>query len=399
MHFCAGNTGRLFLILIIAVLILTPGISAGPAGESGLSCDISYNETFLQENTTSDNAVYVFYNRYCSACHRALPVIEDFSNKYPEIEVYYFDTYNSSENLTLLREFGDKYNIPFPAYPILFTGKTVVLEGVSSISENSGDVFKSIKEGLIPNAEYEKKWTDKGSESQNNTQTGNNSSKTINYFAVALAGLADGINPCAFAVLVFLLISLMSAGSKRGILLTGAIYTCAVFIFYTLAGFGIMGFVEFAGFSVIFSIFAGLVAITAGIISLCEAADMSLPFSLSISKTGRRIISGVSERITLTSAFLLGILVGLFELPCTGGIYLAIISLLSSEMTFYGGFPYLILYNAVFILPLLVITCAVYLGVSPEKIDEFRSSKKKALKLIMGIILTALGLFVILWKI
>jgi cytochrome c biogenesis protein CcdA len=89
----------------------------------------------------------------------------------------------------------------------------------------------------------------------------------------------------------------------------------------------------------------------------------------------------------------------MFELPCTGGIYLAIISLLSSEMTFYEGVPYLILYNVFFVMPLLLITFAVALGLSPKFVDSARIKYRNKLRLAMGLVLIIIGTFVVWWQI
>ncbi|MDD4126630.1 MAG: cytochrome c biogenesis protein CcdA [Methanomicrobium sp.] len=360
-----------------------------------VSADAPQNQNYDNPGITN-KTVSVFYNKYCSACHRVIPVIEEISKKYPNVKIFYYDTYNSSENLTLLNEFGEKYNIPFPAYPIVFTGDSVVLQGVSSITANLDEVIKSVDTGLIPNIAYEKRWI----KTDENTKTSSAvSKKEITIPLVLAAGLIDGINPCAFAVLIFLLISLMSAKSRKNILITGVIYTFAVYIFYILAGLGLMSFVQFTGISYIFAILAGIIAITAGIINIFDAILEKSPVSLSIPRSLKGIIGTISKKSSIPAAFLLGILVGIFELPCTGGIYLAIISLLSSEMTFYEGLPYLILYNCLFVLPLLLITIAVYLGLSPDIIDEYRINHRKLMKIIIGLILIFIGIIVIFWQI
>jgi cytochrome c biogenesis protein CcdA len=101
------------------------------------------------------------------------------------------------------------------------------------------------------------------------------------------------------------------------------------------------------------------------------------------------------EKTSIPAAFVLGMMVGLFELPCTGGIYIAILGLLSSQMTFYEGLPYLLLYNLMFVVPLVAIILAVGFGLSPEKVDNWRDSNKKLLKIGIGLILIAMGLYIL----
>ena len=90
---------------------------------------------------------------------------------------------------------------------------------------------------------------------------------------------------------------------------------------------------------------------------------------------------------------ILGILVSLFELPCTGGVYLAILTIMSKTGFAWG---YLLLYNLIFILPLIVITLIIYKGTSPEVISNWTESNKRLMRLTGGLIMLALGIY-ILW--
>jgi len=390
---------RCGVFCILVLLLLIPAVHAS-AGGTDVSQDssptISHEEFVQQKLSTANTTVNVFYSRYCSTCHKALPFIEDVSRQYPEVEVHYYDVYNSSENLTLFYEFGIRYNMHYASYPVLFAGETVVLEELPSIDEHTEEIFRSLEAGLIPDREYEKQWMPEPYPGNGSISPGPGSG--INAFLVAAAGLIDGVNPCAFAVLVFLLISFTASRSRREMLLSGLAYVSAVFLFYILAGLGILRFIEAAGLTYYFSMFAGIVAVIAGSISILNAVSDRFPLSLSIPQSSKGLMDTLMKKASIPAAFLLGIVVGVFELPCTGGIYLAILSLLSSEMTFYEGVPYLVLYNAFFVLPLLLITMAVYFGLSPAVVNEFRESHRRNLKLILGAILIFIGAFVIWWQ-
>ncbi|WP_048152789.1 cytochrome c biogenesis CcdA family protein [Methanolacinia paynteri] len=387
-------TIALFLILIL----FTQAVYAweGETNFSYVHTGVSQEDQFRQLISTANTTATVFYSSHCSSCNRVIPFIENLSESYPGIEVHYYDIYNSTENLTLMYEFGIRYNMHYVSYPILFTGNTVVLPGMAPIMENAGDVFYSLDKGLIPDTEYEKQWLTE-EEYYQNESLGENMLTDLSI--IAAAGLLDGINPCAFAVLVFLLVSLMASGPGKKVIISGLLYTSAVFIFYVLAGLGIMSIVGFSGLSLYFSIFAGIVAITAGLINITDALQKNPEASLSIPASSKGVIGRFVAKATLPSSFLLGIIVGMFELPCTGGIYLAIISLLSSEMTFYEGVPYLILYNLFFVVPLLLITFAVALGLSPKFVDSARIKYRNKLRLVMGIVLIIIGAFVVWWQI
>jgi cytochrome c biogenesis protein CcdA len=79
------------------------------------------------------------------------------------------------------------------------------------------------------------------------------------------------------------------------------------------------------------------------------------------------------------------------ELPCTGGIYLAILGLLGDRMTLAEGIPYLLLYNLIFVLPLILILIVMYWGGTPERLETFRAGSRRWVRLVMGIVMVALG--------
>jgi cytochrome c biogenesis protein CcdA len=48
-----------------------------------------------------------------------------------------------------------------------------------------------------------------------------------------------------------------------------------------------------------------------------------------------------------------GVLVGLCTVPCSGAIYLGVLGLLATRTTYAEGLAYLVLYNGIFVLPLV----------------------------------------------
>lgn len=105
------------------------------------------------------------------------------------------------------------------------------------------------------------------------------------------------------------------------------------------------------------------------------------------------------HRSSLPAAFILGLLVALFELPCTGGIYLAILSMLASSTSLIGGFPYLLLYNLMFVLPLIFIIAVVAYGLPPERIDQWRKEHKERLRVVIGAVLVSFGILIIWFQV
>ena len=215
---------------------------------------------------------------------------------------------------------------------------------------------------------------------------------------VAVTAALDSINPCAIGVLI-LMISVMVAAktSTRKMLTLGILYVSAVFTVYLAAGLGLLYL-----FSSIplwlteyLSIFVGLLIIGAGLIEIKDFFWYGRGFSLMIPHKFTKKIHVLSGRTTIPGVILLGAFVSAVELPCTGAPYLAIITLLSQYFDF-TAFLLLVLYNVIFVAPLLIILIMVAAG---KKIHEIKAWKHRArpyMRLLVGLLLVALGWFLML---
>ena len=213
----------------------------------------------------------------------------------------------------------------------------------------------------------------------------------LNLYVVIFAALVDSINPCAFAVLIILIAYLTSLGERRRIAVVGCTYIATVFIVYFIAGLGLLTFVQGIGLTGIVFTFAAVVAIIAGLINIAEVLLKREIFTLAIPVSQKDAIDRYIKKASVPSAIVLGALVAMVELPCTGGIYLAILGLLGDRMTLAEGIPYLLLYNLIFVLPLILILIVMYWGGTPERLEAFRSGSKRWVRLVMGIVMVALG--------
>ena len=208
--------------------------------------------------------------------------------------------------------------------------------------------------------------------------------------------MVDSINPCAFSVLIFLLISIVAADDRRRILLVGGVYTAAVFIFYLLSGVGLFSAIHLSGLSFWLSLVGAVVAIGLGLVGVLDTLTQKEGFVLGIPESKKAVIEEYIQKASLPAAFTLGILVGIFELPCTGGIYLAILGLMSRDMTLMQGLPYLLLYNIIFVLPLILIILIVAFGISPERADAWRIRHRRVLRIVVALVMIAIGVIIIL---
>jgi cytochrome c biogenesis protein CcdA len=215
---------------------------------------------------------------------------------------------------------------------------------------------------------------------------------SITIYLVIGSAIVDSINPCAIAVLVFLIMYLITMKDRRKMLTIGLVYISSIFLIYFLAGLGLLSFIQSVHLTKFFYNFTAVLAILFGLWNLKDVFFEGKGISLAIPESKKPLLQKYIKKATLPAAMTLGLLVALFELPCTGGVYLAILSLLTKEHTFNAAILYLLLYNFVFVLPLLGILLLSYFGLSPEKIEYWRREKRKVMRLAIGLLLISLGI-------
>jgi cytochrome c biogenesis protein CcdA len=177
-------------------------------------------------------------------------------------------------------------------------------------------------------------------------------------------------------------------------LLAGLVYILAVYLTYFIAGLGLLTVIHSTGFSYHVYIIAAIIAIGAGVISIYDSLKKRKEFLLKIPEKRVPLIKRWAEKASLPAAFVLGVLVSMFELPCTGAIYLAILAMLSSASRTVA-IGYLLLYNLIFILPLIIIIGLAYYGVTAEKLSKWRGENRYWMKLALGLVLIGLGIWML----
>ena len=221
---------------------------------------------------------------------------------------------------------------------------------------------------------------------------------TLTLPVVVGAAVVDSINPCAIGVLLLLVGSLMSMlHDRKRMIEIGLIYVSVVYVVYLLAGLGLIWFQSFLialGFSLYVGLLIGLVSIFAGIVEIKDFFWYGKGFSLQIPPKYAKVIKEKSKHVTTWGAVFLGALVAMVELPCTGGPYLAITALLAQRFD-WTAFGYMLLYNFIFVLPLLIILLLAYFGISTNRMKAWKQSKRKWMRLGIGILLILLGIFII----
>lgn len=209
---------------------------------------------------------------------------------------------------------------------------------------------------------------------------------------VLLTALVDSINPCAIGVLILLFSTLIVTKRKSQIFKIGMMYISAVFLTYFAFGLGLVAFLSVIPIVVAeyISIIVGLLVVLAGVIEIKDYFWYGQGISLMIPQKYADKIKEKMQKLSIGTVIFLGAFVAAVELPCTGGPYLAITLLLSQNFNI-AAFILLIIYNIIFVLPLVAIMLFVMLGIKVQRVQEWKQMNKKYMRLLTGLLLIALG--------
>jgi cytochrome c biogenesis protein CcdA len=221
----------------------------------------------------------------------------------------------------------------------------------------------------------------------------------LTLWVVLVAAAIDSINPCAIGVLLFLsTVLLRVSADKRALVQMGALYVLTVYLVYILSGLGLIWFQRTfirQGWAEIMGVSVGVFVILLGLVELKDFFWYGKGISLEIAPRFKEKIQQMSGKMSLVGVISLGGFVAIVELPCTGGPYLAITAILAKSFDLRAFF-YLLLYNFIFVLPLLGILIFIYYGASTRLLKKWRQANRKWMNLSTGLLMIGLGILLIL---
>lgn len=214
---------------------------------------------------------------------------------------------------------------------------------------------------------------------------------------VVIAALVDSVNPCAFSVLLLTIGFLFSMESdRRKILKTGFVYIFGVFATYVFIGLGILRALSFFGVPNFMAKVGAMVIIATGLLELIGEIFPNFPIKLKIPASAHRTMARLMGSAAGWTALILGIFVGLVEFPCTGGPYLMILGMLHDASSAGTGFLYLVLYNLIFVLPLVVILLIASDSRLLQKANTWKRENSYNMRIYGGLAMMVLGLLILL---
>lgn len=251
--------------------------------------------------------------------------------------------------------------------------------------------------GDTPIIDFFKKELEKFSKEEKEIPKIGNALNNIPLWALIGGALADASNPCALAVLILLLASVISAKGKNHALFSGLMFSLAIFISYFLMGLGIYTAISAFGIPRYLSLGVGMLAIILALANFKDVFWYGKVFITEVPMAWRPKMQAIIKRATNPwSAFGIGFLVSLFLVPCASGPYVVILGMIAEKTPSIKPMLLLVLYNFIFVFPMLAITAAMYFfNTRMGKLEQWRQKNLRLLHAIIGTIMLLLGIYLI----
>lgn len=215
---------------------------------------------------------------------------------------------------------------------------------------------------------------------------------------VAVTGFLDGIHPCAIAILVFFIAFLLTLQrTLKNIFFLGLVYIIVIFLTYLAIGVGLFSGVMFFGQHHFFAKVGSWLLILLGLVNLRDYFFPNIRLNFKFPRIPNEKIKELLQKASLPTVAVAAFLVGLCSVPCSGGIYAAITALLASKTTFFTGFLYLLLYNLMFVMPLIILLILAANPYTLVKLGEWQQAHKRTQKLVMGLFMLILGAAILIF--
>lgn len=351
----------------------------------------------LVSSAYADVNIVVFYGQGCPHCSKELSFLSSLEQKYSNLNIEKYEVYANASNRELLLKTSKEYKTTITGVPTLFIDDKVITGFSNNIGQNiEQEIIRCSKTDCIHPLKKENNGIIEISTESSPLKDPKieNIQKRLTIPTVLSAALIDAINPCAFAVLIILLTTILASSNKKRALFAGIAFTISIYISYFLMGIGLFTAIQSTGISHIFYSIVAVLAILIGLFNLKDYFWYGKLFIMEVPMSWRPKLKNLIKSITsIPGAFLIGFVVSLFLLPCTSGPYIVILGLLAQITTRNYALILLLIYNFIFILPMLLITIAVYFGLTTtEKAEKLRQEKLKLLHLIAGIIMILIGI-------
>lgn len=364
--------------------------------------------------------IYLFHSYTCKHCKEEIKLLDELEKEYDNIKVYKYEV-NENGNGELLKNISEIMGSKVTGTPYTIIGNKV-FSGYDY--ENSKGRFKGAIEyyskygyedkvgeyiSSIPLPSYEVKDTDPDVDEYINDYIsykiklpliGEVKLKNLTLPLVTVViGLADGFNPCAMWVLLFLISMLIGMKDKKRMWILGSTFLLTSALIYLIFMMSWLNLANLLISVVWVRVIVAIVSLVGGIINLrgyikhrkvsgCDVVD---------DKKRNKIITRIKKFTTeknfwlaILGVIVLAISVNVVELACSAGLPVMFIEILSlNNLTAIEEIIYIVLYMLFFLLDDFVV---FVIAMTTLSLTGVSSKYGNLSKLIGGILMLLIGL-------
>jgi thiol-disulfide isomerase/thioredoxin len=393
-----------FRTLVGLVLLLASGlISCYPA-----SANTDTNPWVTAgPDGTARIQLYFFWSTHCPHCRHALPFVRELAARNPWLDVRALEVNADHGHVQLYRELAASLGQQANSVPaFLFCGTmTSGFDTAAGTGRALEASLRSCHRHVRANGpDGWQAFAQQPLAAPLQLRLPGNldlNSLSLPVITLLLAGL-DSFNPCAFFVLLFLLSLLVHAGSRTRMLLIGGLFVSISGLVYFLFMAAWLNLFMVIGDLAWVTTAAGVVAVVIALVNIKDFFWLHHGISLSIPDRARpRLYQRMRDLLytgrlpaLLFGTVMLALVANSYELLCTAGFPMVFTRILTQhELAPAAYYGYLLFYNIIYIIPLLLIVIVFSLTLGARKLTERGG---RLLKLLSGLMMLGLGLVLIL---
>ena len=376
------------LLLVLTLLVALPALA-----------DDAISWTDKTENDETEVQLYFFWSQSCPHCRKALPFIDSIRRDYPWLEIHSAEVSQNRKNLEHYIEMATLLGQDASSVPAFFLCGRMIT-GYDSPQGTGQQILEAAKECRLAPATALTAVDDNALHVPF-LGTVDPESNSLFVFTLIIAGM-DSFNPCAFFVLLFLLSLMVHARSRVRMLLIGATFVCISGLIYFMFMAAWLNLFMMIGAIPVITIIAGMIAVIIGAINTKDyfifrkGPSLSIPESAkpTLFRRMRELLKANNIIAMLAGTSMLAIAANSYELLCTAGFPMVYTRLLTlSELSSHQYYAYLVLYNLIYVIPLMTIVMVFSYTLGAHKLSE---QQGRYLKLLSGLMMLGLGLIMLL---
>lgn len=413
-------SGRILAAGLLVILLLAPGAAGagvGPVAAAGPTVSSTPSPTpapsaspWYRLDARGDVLVDLYFGwlSTCPHCARARPFVEGLAAEKPWLVVHSLQLDgDNAANLRFLTGLAEGIGEQIEAVPaFLFGGRLVTgfdtaeTTGAQLAAELEGyraEVVAALRPGASPTPQPSAANGYVTVPVLGRVAVG---SVSLPVLTVVLAGL-DAFNPCALSVLLFLLSVLVGTRSRARMALVGGTFVLVSGLAYFTFMAAWLNLFLLVGELRLVTVAAGAAATIAALINIKDYVWFRRGISLMIPESarprifGRMLDLGESTKLSamLAGTLVVAVAVNAYEMLCTGGFPVVFTRILTlRELPTGTYYLYLLLYNVVYVVPLLLVVGAFTWTLGSRGISELEARR---LKLLSGLLMLGLGLLLL----